>query len=120
MVVGFRSGVLDLFIFLGIPTLSIGLKNLVGEACYAKLAKAEFLRQNIQYLVSRHSDTKWFEDARREGLLVSLYWKLGPASTPASTASMHESGPLAPYDPQVVRTGLQVAIQKLLVWESTS
>lgn len=120
MVVGFRSGVLDLFTFLGVPTVSIGLKYLVGEARHAKLAKAEFRQQNIQYLAPRHPDTKWFKGAQSERLIGSPYWKFGPATTPASTAPMHEPGPLAPYDFQVVRTGLRVAIQRYLAWESES
>ncbi|KAL6900075.1 hypothetical protein GGI43DRAFT_427797, partial [Trichoderma evansii] len=57
MASGFRSGALDLFTFMGIPTLSIGLRNLKGEDRHALLARKEFKRVNIQYDQPRHNTT---------------------------------------------------------------
>ncbi|UKZ84405.1 uncharacterized protein TrAFT101_000316 [Trichoderma asperellum] len=57
MASGFRSGALDLFTFMGIPTVSIGLRNLMGESRHKLLAKKEFKRVNIQYDQPRHETT---------------------------------------------------------------
>lgn len=57
MASGFRSGALDLFTFMGIPTVSIGLRNLMGETRHQMLAKKEFRRVNIQYDQPRHQVT---------------------------------------------------------------
>ncbi|KAL6900074.1 hypothetical protein GGI43DRAFT_427793 [Trichoderma evansii] len=57
MASGFRSGPLDLFTFMGIPTVSIGLRNLMGETRHQLLARKEFKRVNIQYDQPRHQVT---------------------------------------------------------------
>lgn len=59
MVVGFRSGGLDLFTLMGIPTLSIGLRFLVGEDRHELLATELFSRLNVQYDMPRHQLTGW-------------------------------------------------------------
>lgn len=59
MVVGFRSGGLDLFTLMGIPTLSIGIRFLVGEDRHELLATQLFRRLNVQYDMPRHHLTAW-------------------------------------------------------------
>ncbi|KFY88812.1 hypothetical protein V500_06107 [Pseudogymnoascus sp. VKM F-4518 (FW-2643)] len=59
MALGFRSGALDLFSLLGIPTVSIGLRNLIGEDRHNLLAQKIFRRINVKYDLPRHGATAW-------------------------------------------------------------
>ncbi|KAK3389745.1 hypothetical protein B0H63DRAFT_518976 [Podospora didyma] len=59
MAVGFRSGVLDMLSFLGVPTVSISLRHLEGESRHNLLAKPILNRVNVFYNVSRHEETVW-------------------------------------------------------------
>lgn len=59
MALGFRSGALDLFSLLGIPTVSIGLRNLIGEDRHNYLAQKIFRRINVKYGLPRHKATAW-------------------------------------------------------------
>ena len=60
MTVGFRSGALDLYTFLGIPTVSIGLRNMRGESRHVLLAIQELKRYNVQYDKPRHYTTAYY------------------------------------------------------------
>ncbi|KAM0256456.1 hypothetical protein ACHAQJ_004981 [Trichoderma viride] len=55
MASGFRSGPLDLFTFMNIPTVSIGLRNMKGESRHTWLADKKFKRVVIQYDQPRHN-----------------------------------------------------------------
>lgn len=82
MASGFRSGPLDLFTFMGIPTVSIGLRNLKGEVRHELLARKEFKRVNIQYDQPRHNTTAcMYVDIKKSkskdpnpNLFASPYW----------------------------------------------
>jgi hypothetical protein len=75
MAVELRSGVMDLFTFMGIPTVSIGLRNMVGEDRHAFLAGKGFKRVNAQYDLPRHPTTAYVENRfGGDPLLNSPYW----------------------------------------------
>ncbi|KAL5346191.1 hypothetical protein ACLOAV_008457 [Pseudogymnoascus australis] len=65
MALGFRSGALDLFSLLGIPTVSIGLRNLIGEDRHDYLAQKIFRRINVKYDLPRHKATAWIRSNYR-------------------------------------------------------
>lgn len=80
MAVGFRSGALDLLTFMGIPTLSIGLRNMGGEERHALLVEQSLKRINVQYDTPRHGATEWVKsdaDATK-AVLDSPGWKKSP------------------------------------------
>ena len=123
MAVGFRSGALDLYTFLGIPTVSISLRPLVGEARHKQLAKLEFYRWNIQYEQPRHVATRWFTPRRLGGRFMgSPYWDFDTTSPPSKEEKekLHrdEVGPFTAYDLQIVSTGLKIAVTKYLAWKA--
>jgi hypothetical protein len=77
MLIGFRSGPLDLLTFLGIPTVSIGLRDMIGEPRHALLADPRFKRQNVQYEHARHDCTAWIKGRGNKSnppLLQCPYW----------------------------------------------
>lgn len=128
MVVGFRSGVLDLFTFLGIPTVSIGLRNMAGELRHNYFAGDTFKRVNVEYDQPRHRATAWIQQKEDDIFLTSPFWT-GPPPTGIAerTLSLEQKqkmlaegpGPLAPFDKAVLETGLRMACQKYLKWDDT-
>ena len=56
-VLGFRSGALDLFTFLGVPAVSILLRNLVGNLHHNDIPKNKFKRIKCEYDAPRHTST---------------------------------------------------------------
>jgi hypothetical protein len=79
MAIGLRSGVMDLFTFIGIPTVSIGVRNMVGEVRHALLVGKGFERVNIQYDKPRHQTTTYVENKTGgDTLLTSPYWNGDP------------------------------------------
>ncbi|KAI9685601.1 MAG: hypothetical protein M1822_004459 [Bathelium mastoideum] len=76
MAIGFRSGALDLFAFLGTPTVSIGLRNMIGEFRHELLAKEAFKRVNVQYDQPRHNATAYIKPKIKDSLpqLSSPFW----------------------------------------------
>ncbi|CAD6911897.1 unnamed protein product [Tilletia controversa] len=58
LVVGFRSGALDMFTFLGIPTVSIALEKLIGNARMMKIKAHAFRRTNVTYPKARQAATR--------------------------------------------------------------
>jgi len=77
MAVGFRSGALDLLTFMGIETLSIGLRNMGGEERHGLLVEQSLKRINVQYDHPRHGATEWVKsDADAiKAVLDSPGWK---------------------------------------------
>ncbi|KID81559.1 hypothetical protein MGU_11081 [Metarhizium guizhouense ARSEF 977] len=130
MVVGLRSGVMDLFTLMGIPTVSIGLRNMVGESRHQRLCGPAFKRLNIQYDWPRHSTTAYIQGRKKyQGpLLNSPFW-LGPA--PGRTARGNLSPqqmdqqktsllqPFGDFDTFVLKVGLRLACQTYLRWSVT-
>jgi hypothetical protein len=75
--VGFRSGALDLFTFLGIPTISISLKDIVGEDRHGKfVGDKNWKRTNIQYDIPRSDVTRLMAGRGESALYMSPYWKM--------------------------------------------
>ncbi|KAI1819784.1 hypothetical protein F4861DRAFT_543590 [Xylaria intraflava] len=77
MAVALRSGMLDLLTFLGIPTVSIGLRNMVGEYRHGLLAGDGFKRVHAQYDKPRHRTTAYVRDKKkpnRDPPIGSPYW----------------------------------------------
>ena len=63
----------------GIPTLSVGLKHMVGDIRHNKLAYSWFKRTNVSYEQPRHSLTAWIQNKKGDPpfpplLLTSPYW----------------------------------------------
>lgn len=120
MVVGFRSGALDLFTFLGIPSISISVRQMVGEGRHGDLATVYFQRWNIQYELPRQGATKYHLH-RNQWVLGSPYWKFGEGTQPPSDDEKQEL--LKPptgfhvYDSEIVRIGIYNAIVVLLPWK---
>ena len=83
MAVGLRSGVMDQLTFLGIPTVSIGLRNMVAENRHVYLARDFWKTVNVQYSQPRHVVTAWMSEEDLD-LLVSPYWL---AKAPARVAA---------------------------------
>lgn len=81
MAMGLRSGAFDLFTFMGIPTVSIGLRNMVGEDRHGKLVGKVFKRVNVQYDVPRHIATAYVAPSNPHSpdpLLSCPYWTQQP------------------------------------------
>lgn len=117
IVVGFRSGALDLFTLLGIPTISIGLKGLVGEDRHSKYVGDDtWKRTNIQYDNPRSKDTKMMSGRGDSSLYMSPYWKMRSKDktldqtifpdTADAPADFHES------DLPTIDKGLDIGIAK--------
>ncbi|XXG96349.1 hypothetical protein Hte_002631 [Hypoxylon texense] len=142
MAIGLRSGVMDLFTFMGIPTVSIGLRNMVGEERHALLAGKGFKRVNIQYDTPRHSTTAYVKnrvDRIYPPLLNSPYWD-GDAPTDFQIVSSVKRTPtpkelkkkinknkkkemkavelksFSPFDEYVVKIGMRLACQEYIGW----
>ncbi|EFY85736.1 hypothetical protein MAC_08206 [Metarhizium acridum CQMa 102] len=135
MAIGLRSGVIDLFTFMGIPTVSIGLRNMVGESRHKRLSGPNFKRVNIQYDVPRHSTTAFVEDRYnpQEVLLNSPFWLGGapinalagfpPRSALTDQQKMQEkTSPLQPFcdfDKFVLKVGVRLACHQYINWSTT-
>jgi len=115
MALGFRSGGLDVFTFLGIPSISISNRQLVGEARHSEIAVNQlFKRLNIQYELPRHISTKY---TAKDNLLGSPWWLFDAAHrqpTPADRAqqSTPPSG-FHDFDGSIVEIGIYNAIVAL-------
>ncbi|KAL7784324.1 hypothetical protein V8C37DRAFT_360999 [Trichoderma ceciliae] len=133
MASGFRSGPLDLFTFMGIPTVSIGLRNMMGEQRHKMLAKGTFQRVNIQYDQPRHPTTTCIEHKGNAPTVIgSPFWGNEQEFKPPPGAvtkrakpkdqkdkekqQMKEPQPLAPFDKVVMDIGFRVACQQYLDW----
>jgi hypothetical protein len=122
MAVGFRSGGLDVFTFLGIPSISISVRQMVGEGRHGQLAQNTlFNRWNIQYELPRHITTKYFGQPKNQ-LLGSPWWLFPytrPPPTPAEKAQ-HSTAPSGfhKYDSEILRIGLYAATLTLLSWKT--
>jgi hypothetical protein len=130
MVVGFRSGLLDSFTFLGIPTLSIGLKYMVGEERHSSLATSFFKRFNMNYDQPRHLYTAWikkkFQGDRSPPDPVILASPFVPGQSPEGVqprTDVFERGVAAvgfhPFDKIVFHVAFRVAIEKEMEWVAT-
>ncbi|KAJ6103554.1 hypothetical protein N7486_003776 [Penicillium sp. IBT 16267x] len=138
MVVGFRSGGLDLFTLMGIPTLSIGIRFLVGEDRHELLATQLFRRLNVQYDMPRHQLTAWIQGRpiKRKfttdpvtfepDCIHSPYWMAPPPHSllfppqPAKPASADaeialrrvDTAPFTEFDKWAFEAGLRVACER--------
>ncbi|KAJ5536684.1 hypothetical protein N7513_009870 [Penicillium frequentans] len=138
MVVGFRSGGLDLFTLMGIPTLSIGIRFLVGEDRHELLATQLFRRLNVQYDMPRHQLTAWIHGRpiKRKfstdpvtfepDYIHSPYWMAPPPDNllfpprPAKPASADaeislrrvDTAPFTEFDEWTFEAGLRVACER--------
>ncbi|PNP46395.1 hypothetical protein TGAMA5MH_02431 [Trichoderma gamsii] len=129
MATGFRSGALDLFTFMGIPTVSIGLRNLMGEGRHQMLAHEKFQRVNIQYDSPRHKVTAAVKSDRQDNsskpdqtTFGSPFWIDGfqhpenatKRAIPEDTKGeqMQKAGNFAPFDKTVVDIGYRFALEK--------
>ncbi|KAL7922878.1 hypothetical protein ACQKWADRAFT_291699 [Trichoderma austrokoningii] len=143
MATGFRSGPLDLFTFMGIPTVSIGLRNLMGEGRHQLLASEQFQRVNIQYDQPRHRATAAVLTSRQKApknqkpppppdfpTFGSPFWQdgfkppvgaKGQRNAPQDKKQEQMQPPrvFAPFDRIVARTGYMIALQKYMGWEQT-
>lgn len=129
MGLSFRSGALDLLTFMGIPTVSISLRNVAGEPRHEQLAKEDYKRMNIQYDQPRHATTAWIK-ARNKGdiYLFSPYWQgtkpddINPGRTlPTSEDEKKKQQAQEPrkfgiFDTKVIDVGLKEACRKYLGW----
>ncbi|KFY95887.1 hypothetical protein V500_02628 [Pseudogymnoascus sp. VKM F-4518 (FW-2643)] len=137
MALGFRSGGLDLFTLMGIPTVSISLRNLVGEDRHDVLTLPVFARTNVKYDLPRHRGTAWIASHSHfgpENVLYSPFWekmdfsKRPPAGAPFGVAAdqvrrlddrtkeeVRERTPglFFTFDEWVLRVGIDVAMKKL-------
>ncbi|KAI2620968.1 hypothetical protein GGS26DRAFT_570043 [Hypomontagnella submonticulosa] len=139
MVVGFRSGSLDLFTFLGIPTVSITLRDLIGNERHDRLRGRDFKRVNVEYDVPRHHATAWVkskysEEGKPSNVIASPYW---PHEKPADAevkwreprgdvelpehidTAIRETGAsrFRKFDFAIVRLGIMLACERYLGWE---
>lgn len=112
MVIGFRSGGLDLFSFLGVPSVSISARQMVGEHRHGEIALNKHLqRWNIQYELPRHVTTRYFGSKR--DLLGSPWWEFDKSKNPTRADKDKQS--ILPtgfhkYDSEIVRIGIYNAI----------
>ena len=125
MAAGFRSGALDLFTFLGIPTVSISARQMVGEERHALFANSTFLRFNLQYERPRQICTKYFASSKEHNrgrlYLGSPWWAFGNKRDPTDKQQLARKVPprgFENFDAEIVRTGLFHAICVLLPWEA--
>ncbi|KHN98864.1 uncharacterized protein MAM_03326 [Metarhizium album ARSEF 1941] len=132
MVVGLRSGVMDLFTFMGIPTVSIGLRNMVGESRHRRLSGTNFKRVNVQYDGPRHPTTAYIQDRydSKEVLLNSPFWLGDAPGSPFPERGFlgdderiqQKVSPLQPFgdfDAFVLKVGVRLACQTYLNWGPT-
>ncbi|MNP94621.1 hypothetical protein D3C85_71620 [compost metagenome] len=117
IVVGFRSGVIDLFTLLGIPTISISLKNLVGEDRHGKFAgNRNWQRTNIQYDHPRNEVTDLMDSRGSSKQYMSPYWKMrGHQATDKKAATKTAPAPSTfdERDHDTIETGINIGISKL-------
>ena len=100
MALGLRSGALDLFTLMGIPTMSIGLRNMAGEIRHEKLAGDVFKRVNVQYDVPRHVATAYIASryADLDPMLLCPYWNQDP---PGNRPTGSGANPVTNRDPDL-------------------
>jgi hypothetical protein len=67
---------------LGIPSVSIGLRNMVGEDRHLFLAKAVLGRTNVIYDQPRHPLTAWMQGRDNLNYFFSPFWADPTALTP--------------------------------------
>ncbi|KAK1252235.1 hypothetical protein MKX08_003422 [Trichoderma sp. CBMAI-0020] len=136
MATGFRSGPLDLFTFMGIPTVSIGLRNLMGEKRHQLLAHERFKRVNIQYDQPRHKVTaavtskRWGDPPMPDQTTFgSPFWD-GDFQHPGDSKErakpqdkkgeqMQQARNFASFDRTVVEIGYRFSLEKHMGWNQT-
>jgi hypothetical protein len=131
MVLGFRSGMLDFYTLIGVPTVSVGLRFLAGEGRHLRLAQEIFKRVNVAYDQPRHNTTAWVK-SRRPGelLLQSPFWledapdgitpRVVPP-TPLGKADLIKvpPGSFIGIDSMIVEMGFRIACERELGMEKT-
>lgn len=119
MALGFRSGGLDVFTFLGVPSISISIRQMVGEGRHREIAVNEvFNRWNIQYELPRHITTKYF--GKDKNLLGSPWWLFDKSRVPTPEERSQQSNPPSKFhdfDGSIVEIGIYNAIIALLKWD---
>jgi hypothetical protein len=140
MAVGFQSGALDLLTFMGVPTVSIGLRKMIGEERHGLLAGKGFRRVNILYDQPRHVTTAFNKDPRhtpKEPLppvIRSPFWEAGSllqspddvirkrgtlSKKEKQTLQAKTPHPFAQFDRVVVNFGLRIAVKAYIGWPSS-
>ena len=128
MAIGFRSGPFDLFTFLGIPTVSIGLRHMIGESRHGLLAKEGFKRVHVQYDQPRHDTTAYVKPRHRNALpqLSSPFWSDSapdgvkkrdvPNDEGKKKKQAEKPSSFTAFDKIVLEVGLKIAAEKYLQW----
>jgi hypothetical protein len=130
MASGFRSGALDLFTFMGIPSVSIELRNLKGDIRHRRLADGKFKRVNIQYDQPRHNTTACiFPQYNNPIVYASPFWgdekpfdppdKEVARVTPSTHQGKKDQQTKAPeafhkFDKRVIEIGYRFACQQYM------
>ncbi|KAI1204032.1 hypothetical protein F5X97DRAFT_318060 [Nemania serpens] len=127
MACGLLSSPFDLFTFMGIPTVSIGLGSMVGESRHTSLAKEGFKRVNVQYDQPRHPATAYIKPRGGSSwcLMMCPFWdgecpnNVTKRAVPASDADKKKMRDQTPglykgYDQVVLGTALSVACQRYM------
>lgn len=134
MAVGFRSGALDLFTFMGIPTVSISLGEYVAEDRHRQLSKGPYKRVNVQYTHPRQASTGYIKQLYKKEeyppAFFAAWWegRNGPPSpyrqrTPTAAEKKKRAtapGDFKHLDKAVVGVGLRVAAERFLKWQTTA
>jgi hypothetical protein len=117
MALGFRSGGLDVFTFLGVPSISISIRQLVGETRHREIAANPFFKRlNIQYELPRHISTKY---TAKDNLLGSPWWLFAGKDHPKPTDQERAQQSISPsgfhdFDGSIMEIGIYHAIVVLL------
>ncbi len=112
-VVGFRSGAVDLFTLLGIPTISISLRDIIGEGRHGKFSNdPRWKRTNIQYGIPRNTVTKRVK-VRNTEQYMSPYWRARGFDGPSPDEPVGAPGPFHPLDLVTVHTGMDIGVSKI-------
>lgn len=120
MSVGFRSGVMDLFTFLNIPSISISIRQYIGEDRHAFLAiNPLFKRWNVQYEMPRHITTRFIPKTYK--FCASPWWQFtGKEKSPPTDKEKAEHlsplGNFSDFDKIIIQEGLYRGITQLLPW----
>ena len=132
MAIGFRSGHLDLFTLLGISTVSIGLRNMVGEFRHGLWAKEAFKRIHVQYDQSRHNTTAYVKPRSKNSLpkLTSSFWSYDApvgvkkrevvADDDKKKQQAQWPSIFTAFDKIVLEVGLKVASENYLKWTKST
>ncbi|CAI6089412.1 unnamed protein product [Clonostachys chloroleuca] len=128
MALSTRSGPFDLLTFMGIPTVSITLRNYAGNYRHDMLAKPPFQRINVEYAQPRQASTAFVSQGTdAPPTFFSPFWdgKFGapgdvaprhPTTKEKETLRAEKPGDFKPFDKVIVEVGLKMACAEYLHW----